>query len=287
MFINQTIMMICYTVLVMILYSNLVSSTDIEDSTEQYERVAFGKPVTESGKYPYFVSIQSEDPNSTTGYKHRCGGALIERQIMVTAAHCLSRTQLIPKMRILPNYRNTPFIHPNDLTFKIKYRTIHPGHNFTAPVHIKHDIAVVLLDKPDPRPNATIRLPITRSPIAQRLTLIGFGITESGDDPDVLQSATVYYRTDQECQADDKTGHYNPGFNFCTANPDGSVGCTGDSGGPLILTINNTDYIQGVLSSSYRPCGSNDKTNFVNVFTHLDFIHQAISYSTFMNQISN
>ncbi|XP_015784035.1 chymotrypsin-2-like [Tetranychus urticae] len=279
-------MMIFHTILVMVLYSNLVSSTDIEDSTEQYERVAKGSPVPE-GAYPFFVSIQKPDPNSTTGYTHRCGGSLISAQFVVTAAHCLVDTEHVREYRVLPNYRNTPFIHPTDRTFKIPYHVIHPGYNLTGPKNIKHDIAVLLLDQPDPRPNAIIRLPFVEIPLQEPVTLIGFGKIETQAYPGALRSAVLFRKSDQECVAENKGIHYFPVFNLCTSNVNGSGSCFGDSGGPLFLTVDNIHYIQGVVASSYPPCGSYHITNFASVFGHMDFIHQAISYLNFFNQISN
>ncbi|XP_015786770.1 chymotrypsin-2-like [Tetranychus urticae] len=274
--------MICYTVLMMILYTKLISSTDIEDSSEQQEKIAKGIPA-EPGKYPYYVSIQWEVP--FTGYMLGCGGALIARQFVLTAAHCLKSVDLVTGARILPNYRNTPFIHNNDLTFKIKSYMVHPGFNFTGPVNIKQDIAVILLDQPDPRPNATIRLPITLNPLGQPVTLIGFGAMETGQFPDILYSANLFTLTDQVCLASNQPGAYHPGFNLCTSNANGSVSCSGDSGGPLIWTENDISYIQGVVSASYPPCGSQHITNYASVFAHLDFIHQSISYLTLINHI--
>uniref|UniRef100_T1KHF0 Peptidase S1 domain-containing protein n=1 Tax=Tetranychus urticae TaxID=32264 RepID=T1KHF0_TETUR len=279
--------MICYTVLMMILYTKLISSTDIEDSSEQQEKIAKGIPA-EPGKYPYYVSIQWEVP--FTGYMLGCGGALIARQFVLTAAHCLKSSQvryhvlyavdhtdrvlsntlyffsvdLVTGARILPNYRNTPFIHNNDLTFKIKSYMVHPGFNFTGPVNIKQDIAVILLDQPDPRPNATIRLPITLNPLGQPVTLIGFGAMETGQFPDILYSANLFTLTDQVCLASNQPGAYHPGFNLCTSNANGSVSCSGDSGGPLIWTENDISYIQGVVSASYPPCGSQHITNYAS-----------------------
>uniref|UniRef100_T1K8T7 Peptidase S1 domain-containing protein n=2 Tax=Tetranychus urticae TaxID=32264 RepID=T1K8T7_TETUR len=260
----------------MVLYSNIVSSTDMEDPEDHHEKIAYGFPVRELDLYPYFVSIQKEDRTKPSGYAHHCGGSLITRKIVLTAAHCLHDPMLVPTYRILPNYRNSPFIQDGDLTFLISQYVMHPNYNATR-IYIANDIAVILMDQPDPRHGATIRLPTFQiMAYCEPVTIIGFGLTEDGVFPNELRSAVVYRLTDEICLGLNFDGSYIQGSNLCTANVIKSGICTADSGGPLIRTVNNISYVQGVAISSYHPCGSDYISNFVNVFEYLAFINHAI-----------
>ncbi|XP_015786554.1 chymotrypsin-2-like [Tetranychus urticae] len=261
-------------ILMMFLYSNFVSSTDVEDSTEFQEKIYKGKDVLRKGVYPYFCSIQI--PNDRYPYIHYCGGVLVERNVMLTAAHCLTNTSLISKLRILPNYRNRRVIQKSDPIIKVKNYVIHPDFLKQRPYSM-HDIAVVLLDKPDTRPKATLQLAFRRLPVNTKVKLIGFGIEIRDYLSDALLEATVTIKDDKKC-LDEKTGfEYAPIYNFCTQNNVGAGGCYGDAGGPAIWqdARTNISYLYGVLSSEQSPCNKFHTDVFVNVFAHLKFINDA------------
>uniref|UniRef100_T1K8Z8 Peptidase S1 domain-containing protein n=2 Tax=Tetranychus urticae TaxID=32264 RepID=T1K8Z8_TETUR len=265
----------------MILSANLVSTdiddtTDVEDSTEQIEKISHGLPVFDRFKYPYFVSLQYPDRTNPGGYRHFCGGSLITRQIVITAAHCLFNLQQIPGFRILPNYRNTPYIGPSDRTFKIARYVIYPGFDRRI---FQHDIAVLLLDQPDARNGATIRLPIADVPLQAPLTIIGFGKIENEIVPNELLSAVVYKLADQICRYYIDPALYIRGT-ICAGNAIKSGICTGDSGGPLIREVNGISYLQGISSTYFPPCGSNRVSSYVNVLPYLEFINRAVSSLT-------
>lgn len=133
------------------------------------------------------------------------------------------------------------------------------------------------MDQPDPRHRATIRLPITETvPLCEPVTLIGFGLIETGVLPDELRSAVLFRLTDEMCNHYNFPGDFTPVLDLCTANAIGSGICNGDSGGPLIRKLGNNSYLQGVATNSADECGIDPITNFVNVPQYLTFINAAM-----------
>ncbi|XP_015786585.1 chymotrypsin-2-like [Tetranychus urticae] len=278
--------MINSVILMMFLYSNFVS-TEFEESTEYYEKIAWGQYVYEEGAYPFYLSIQKPlGGNPKYGYYHSCGGSLIEPRIMLTAAHCLMNESQIPLMRILPNYRNTPLILPGDLVFKIEAYEKHPHYGTIPWSNAKDDIAVVLLDKPDPRPGAIILRPFLPLHICFPVKMMGFGFTESGDLPYRLREATVLRLDDEDC-LDEMPWNYAPGYSLCVSNGVGSAGCQGDSGGPLIWENpqNNRTFIYGVLAIGRWDCRFAPFTIFVDVLSYNDWIDIAIFRLTILDEL--
>ncbi|XP_025017700.1 chymotrypsin-1-like [Tetranychus urticae] len=269
--------MINSAILMMFLYSNFVS-TEFEESTEYYERIAWGRYVYEEGAYPFFLSIQiPRGGNPRNGYHHNCGGSLIEPRIMLTAAHCLMNDTLIPLIRILPNYRNTPLILPRDLVFKIEAYEKHPHYGSVPWLTAKDDIAVVLLDKPHPQPGAIIFRPVLPLHICFPVKMMGYGATESGDPPYRLREATVFRLDDEDC-LDEAPWRFVPGYSLCVINGVGSAGCLGDSGGPLIWENPKTNktFIYGVVSIVFLHCADAPLTIFVDVLAYNDWIDIAV-----------
>ncbi|XP_015790388.1 chymotrypsin-1-like [Tetranychus urticae] len=273
-------------ILMLFLYSNFVS-TEFEESTEYYEKIAWGRYVYEEGAYPFYLSIQEPvggDPKY--GYYHSCGGALIEPRIMLTAAHCLMNESDIPLMRVLPNYRNTPLILPRDLVFKIEAYEKHPHFDSVPWLTAKDDIAVVLLDKPDPRPGAIIFRPVLPLHICFPVKIMGYGYTESGDPPYRLKETTVFRLDDEDC-LDEAPWLYAPGYSLCVTNAIGSSVCRGDSGGPLIWENPKTNktFIYGVAVIGFSPCKDTPFSIFVDVLAYNDWIDIAIFRLTIHDEL--
>ncbi|XP_025016485.1 chymotrypsin-2-like [Tetranychus urticae] len=271
--------MINIVILMIILYSNFVSTTEVENTTETeyHEKIAYGRYVYEPGAYPFYYSIQYPILSPTEGYVHVCSGALLGKRLMITAAHCLVNTSHIPLYRVLPNYRNTPLILPNDLVFKIEDYEIHPGAN-QGIFPFKDDIAIVRLDQDDPRPGVNLLKPIIPLHRCLPVKMMGYGYTESGDYPYRLKDATVFLLSDEECLDVLPYPIYIPISNICVSNSIGSAGCSGDSGGPLVLENpqNGKSYLYGVLTGGPDPCRQSDMTTYVNVLVYLYWIDAAM-----------
>ncbi|XP_015786565.1 chymotrypsin-1-like [Tetranychus urticae] len=259
-------------ILMMFLYTNFVSLTEV------HEKIAWGNQVHDHGAYPYFCSIQYPDHEAgPSGYRHFCGGTLVQRRIMITTAQCLRNASLVPQLRILLNSQNLPYFDHKDSVFKIKNYELHPDFLKQRPYSM-HDIAVVLLHEADTRPVTWLELPFKRLPVDTEVRMLGFGLVENERPSFLLREATTSIKNDRKC-LDEKTGfEYAPVYNFCTQNSEGAGGCYQDAGGPAVWEDPNTkrSFLHGVLSSEQSPCDKFHTDVFVDVFAHLEFINDAI-----------
>jgi secreted trypsin-like serine protease len=55
-----------------------------------YQAKIVGGTAVPDGKYPFMVSLQADKSNARLHRGHYCGGSLIDRNSVLTAAHCVS-----------------------------------------------------------------------------------------------------------------------------------------------------------------------------------------------------
>jgi len=183
-----------------------------------------GGATAPKGHAPYQISLQSRNG-------HVCGGAIISKTIVVTAAHCIQRSD--PKdFKIL--------VGTNDLSkggtlYQVKKFIFHVRYN--SPRYA-NDIGLIKI-------NGEIQFNELVQPIEYSdtvvtdnsvLELTGWGrLSAIGPIPQLLQTINLTYINYEECRkkfnydSDVDIGH------LCTLNKIGEGACNGDSGGPLTL----------------------------------------------------
>ncbi|EEB14823.1 tripsin I-P1 precursor, putative [Pediculus humanus corporis] len=100
-----------------------------------------GGSIPPYGAYPWQVGIQNYKEH-LNDYEHRCGGALIGPQLVLTAAHCMKSAE-IKKMRVVIGDYSLQSHDDYQNTYKIEKVIIHPEFRKNGPY--SNDIALLKL----------------------------------------------------------------------------------------------------------------------------------------------
>lgn len=243
--------------------------------TSTSSRIVGGTQSHWATSYPWFVRL-----NPAYNTTNTCGGSLITRDCVLTAAHCVENTKP-SKVRIGQNeIRNVSRVvmHPDFDTNKTK---------------AFGDIALIFLEKPSSK--APVRLLSSAPKKGSKVTIIGFGKTTSwtpeqsanqSRDPDAyygsstLQKSRVTVTDYKGCgvihaqnENMKKIGvpdRYNTLLDFVCLKSDSSTACNGDSGGPAILWQNDRPYVFGVTSNGIPGCIPWKKYGYTMLYTDIN-----------------
>ncbi len=197
------------------------------------------------------VSIQE---NSTL-----CTGTLISPRVVMTAAHCMTNTDLTAYVVYFGNDVSTtldPSLKRNISEFRIA-----DGYNDNV-IGVK-DIALLRLSSDPPNgvtsiPNLPQRLEITQSDVNSPLVYIGYGKTTGVDgalDYGIKRTMThninwVCINVPGDCN---ELGSLATPNTICE-NQEITGICLGDSGGPALIERNGRTYVAGVSSFVGQKC---------------------------------
>lgn len=177
------------------------------------------------GEVPFMVSLQS-------GGRHFCGGSLIKKNWVLTAAHCVRGQSTRGLTAVVGAYKLGQAVQAE--TFQIEKAVIHPSYsgsnNDFALLKISGQSRgqIIELNK------SQLNVPTQGSPLVA--VSAGFGyIKENGWNVEkTLRKVNLPLVTQQECNR-----AYNGRITdqmICAGVPQGGIDtCQGDSGGPLYL----------------------------------------------------
>ncbi|XP_071104337.1 chymotrypsinogen A-like [Haliotis cracherodii] len=231
-------------------------------------RVVGGDPAV-IGEWPWQVALESRG-------RHFCGGSLINRRWVVTAAHCFRRYSPRRMTVILGQH------HKSRKTGHEQYRRISQvikHSKFDLGFGNPYDIALIKLNRPVDTSGHYIRticLPTHDSVVfnkSDRCYVTGWGFTRNTGDSRILRHLQVDIVPVAVCN---QSWRVIKDENICAGN--GIRGaCKGDSGGPLVCFKHGRYTLAGVTSWGSTTCR---KPGFPDVYTRvssfLDWIYGII-----------
>ncbi|XP_053662965.1 brachyurin-like [Anopheles marshallii] len=243
-------------------------------------RITNGQEAT-PGQFPYQIALLIDFSQGTA----LCGGSVLTRNFILTAAHCVvekASTLAMGGVAIMGVHNRTA---REDSQQRIRFTSSgirrHPQFNSTS---LRNDIAIVRLDS---SMSFTARIQPIRLPARSDVrlfggyigTVSGFGRTSdtSWSISAVLRYTTNAIMTNTECVTQwsyDTISNQN----LCMWGTGGRSTCNGDSGGPL--AIQDGDPIQiGVVSFvSARGCTVGKPSVYTRVSSYVDWIEVNSDY---------
>jgi len=199
---------------------------------------------TAVGEIPYQISLRY------AGSSHRCGGSIIGKKWVLTAAHCVDSGSgfeiLAGQTKLSDSNSGSPqthsvevvFIHPN---YTRKYTKLDP--------YIDGDIALLKLEDEITFNDHVKAVEFAPSGYKATDSLLVTGWGSKGKAVDHLQKVTLPFVTDEICNdCYNPNGYLIPDSQICAGDVEngGIDSCQGDSGGPLVEI--SSGYVAGIVS---------------------------------------
>ncbi|KAF2895588.1 hypothetical protein ILUMI_10583 [Ignelater luminosus] len=220
-----------------------------------YNSRIVGGETTDIGEFPWAVLIEYEKPGGKSIFN--CGGSLINNRYVLTAAHCI--TNIPPEMKLksvrLGEHTISEEIdceglmaseycadRPVDLGIEeqIVHEMYHPrnrNHAYDiALLRLKENVTFTDFIKPVCLP-ISIDFEKSLSYTNNRLTVVGWGVTENNTESDVKLKTEVPLVPNSKCFPiyKEKLNVQLEDSQLCAGGVPGKDSCRGDSGGPLMI----------------------------------------------------
>ncbi|XP_039432139.1 melanization protease 1-like [Culex pipiens pallens] len=248
----------------------------------------FGGNKTEIDQFPWTVALEYRNKNPPSV---DCGGSLINTRYVITAAHCVQHVRkedLIARLGEYDLESDLDCDGPDNCNLEVIYAKI-----AEIKIHFKfrykqNDIALLKLQNALPEDYYDYFLPICLPQSAEleenlfidrNVTVVGWGSTGNETRSRFKMQTDLVTTSVEECQNDFQLAlvaqKVHPNHICAKSATELKQGtCGGDSGGPLMTSVNGNWYLIGVVSLG-PPCGKSTLPGvYTRVTSHMSWIKE-------------
>ncbi|CAH0625227.1 unnamed protein product [Chrysodeixis includens] len=210
-----------------------------------------------------------------------CGGSVVGRRSILTAAHCIGAASAIPGI-LVPSLRVTVGTNRWNIggqTYRLSHDITHPEYDW---FYLRNDIGLLITDTDIEFSVRVQPVPLSFDfiPGGEKARLGGWGRIIAGGPipPTLLELNTTIVDGDKCVELAIEAVPNFPDFSFpdvepeihiCALNSVGHGGCNGDSGSALVRVATGEQI--GLVSWGF-PCATGDPDIFVRVSAFKDFL---------------